>query len=232
MLEAQKLVDQTMGFSPWGRWQTLPLLAALCILLLCISLNLGFHRPEAERHQDLGLEKQQQVLAILQALPQVLDGQRALDDEMRQQVQSHLAVLLKFREFQSAKSDINPTRDPMTFMGRLNLIVDDLQIIQSAPLLVAQQQRLFDDLWAVRPTLTAKRYPDGSAARGFQWVCLSWLDAQKNTLGQGKITWQELEDGKTLWSSMMRQMSLFSLDLVSTEDGVRQNAAKIGRAHV
>jgi hypothetical protein len=226
MLEQQKLVDKTKGFSVWGRWQFLPLVLALLSLFLCISLYLSLNWPQAERHQDQHLQRQQEVMDILHAMPDILKPNRAIDPDLVAFIQSQLATLTQFRASLSLPSNLNPVRDPMTFVGRLNLIINDLQILQSTLPLWTQLQLLQQEMKAARGALTAKRYPDGSAARGFQWVSLSWLKAQNNLPENGPWTWQAFDEGKALWQSMIGQMSAFSLDLTYSEEGARKNAAK------
>jgi hypothetical protein len=226
MLEAQKLADQTMGFSAWGPWRFLPLSLALLILGWCVSLNLGVHGWHTETKPDPRQLQQQQLGDALQALTQVLNDDRVINDTLAAEVKTHQKVLAAYLASQPVPSAPDAPVDPTSYAGRLQAIVNELPTVASAPDLITQQKRLFDELMLVRPALAAKRYPDGSAARGFQWACLGWLDARKSAWDRGEANWQSLEEGKPLWQSMMGQLEAFTLDLGSNEEGARKKAAK------
>lgn len=225
MLETRRLGEQTRHFAVWGKATWLPLFLVLLISLLCLSMILGMYWPQAERHKSRKIEQYQAVQKVLSNLPKQLGPESLIDGSIDPDVNAWLLPLREFRDASSPKSDTNPARDPQTFLGRVNLIVDDLQILRTAHHLILNQKRLLDEL-AVSDALTRKRYPDGSAAKGFQWASQSWIAAEKSNLSTGSITWKALEDGKPLWQHMLGQLAAVEMELQALQGGGRKQAAK------
>jgi hypothetical protein len=226
MLETRRLSEKTRQYATWGKLHWLPAGLVFFALLFCLSLYVSLSWPQSERHQTQKLKQQQDVQAALEQLTQFLQADRAIDDAMVQAIKIQLVPLLKYRDAQNPKSEINPVRDPQTFTGRINLIVDDLRIIQTAPALISKQGQLSQELSATKVAMVAKKYPEGSAAKAFQWAAQNWLDAYKAFPADASRTWAQLEHDKSLWQHMMTQLGAVELDLKSPDETLRKQATK------
>lgn len=226
MLETRKLSEKTRHFSVWGKLSWSPLVLVALILLFCISMILGMIWPSAERDQSRKNQEYQDVKNVLQDLPKYLDHSRLIDRVFVEDLHAQQLRLEKCKEALSLKSDTRSARDPQTLLGRVNIIVDDLRILQSAYSLSENQKNLVEILVIAKEKVVVKRYPDGSAAKGFQWASLNWIDAQRTIPSSITITWKTLEDGKPLWQHMIGQLAAVEMDLQSSQDVARRQAAK------
>jgi hypothetical protein len=226
MLEVARLSDRTAKFVAWGNLSWLSLFLALAMMFLTVSLGLAMRWPMSDRSQDQKQEQYKKVQQALVELPKLMGQDQVLNATWRLELAQKLALLEQFRDAQSPKTNTNPARDPLTFLGRMNLVVDDLQILMNLTGLLEQQKNLSEELAGIRTILDAKRYPDGSSAKGFQWASMGWLAEQKTMAGSNAVTWKSLQDGHVSWMSMSSQLISVENDFQAEIDEPRKNAAK------
>lgn len=224
MLETRRLSEKTRSYAVWGKGRWSPSLMLVSALLLCLSMTFGLYWPQTERNQSQQLNQYQDVKPTVQNLQHMFEAAQTIDAAMSQEIQTQLTQLLNFRNAHSLKLDTNSIRDPQTFFGRLNLMVDDLKILQTTLDLLANQDRLVQELVIMKTTMIAKRYPEGSPAKAFQWASQSWVDAHGSIqLGKPR-SWKNLEDEKLLWQHMIGQLAAVEIDLQTPDSGVRKQA--------
>lgn len=232
MLEARKLSDKLQSHAHGGVWFLLSMLSLCLATVLMLSVWLGtvFEPPRTDPSQEKMVQDHAKAVEAIGKLAVYLSDDQELTAELFEQFSALRVPLEKFAQT-SAKglhADAQ-SRDPGSWPGRANLMLDDLKILLNAkePLLnVLSLRESLIKLYKPKGPVNPLRFPELSATRGFYLTSLEWAQAVMPDVSAPKMTWALLAKGKTSWRQLNSQVAALDAEVKLEDDTGRGKIAQ------
>lgn len=227
MLESHRLASTITGVSRWWLWPYLLVLASSMAILASLWLAMVFPRtPVARPGPALDIQYE----AVTQAGQQIvmsMSPEQLIDTSWFDQLQGLQAPLGSFTQALKLAALETQSRDPQTWPGRGNLLLDDLKIIEQNRNTPLQVQSLRSDLlglYAPGGKLSAQKKPEASISRGFYATLLEWTQATALDPARPGLTWSQLNNSRNAWSRLIGQVGSLEGEARLNDDTPRMRA--------
>ena len=232
MLEARKLSDQSQSFAKGGFWSVLSLISLFLAMAVMASTWIGLvvEKPSVDTTQEKVAQDHSKALESIAQLSRYLAGPQEIHADLFVQLSGlkrPLEVLAQSSS-QAFRTDAQ-SRDPNSWPGRSNVLLDDIHILLSAqePLLQAIPIReALIDLYKKKGLINQARFPELSATRGFYLSSQEWLYLTSSEAQGSKMTWAVLAKGKGPWRQMNSQLAALEVEAKLEDDTGRGKMAQ------
>jgi hypothetical protein len=225
MLEVRKLSAQVQQQQSGRVWSGLFFFICLLTFALMLSVWIGanFETPAPDESQEKMTEAHANVLVVVARLATLVAPEQEVNPEVFEQLDALSAPLQEFGQLAATGLRLSPeTKDPLTWPGKVNLILDDLKVVSDGQASVLSFFRLRDGLlgfYRPKGSLNPQQLSENSAALGF-YAALSSIPSSN------QLTWGLLTKGQVQWREINTQMDSLELESKQAEDPVRAKLAK------
>jgi len=244
MLEARKLSEQVNQDLSGGLWSWLLMLIWVVTVALMGSVWIGanFEAPPPDKSQEKMTEAHAKVLEVVGRLSTSVALEQELNTENFEQLANVNAPLLEFGQLVARGLNLPPeTKDPLTWPGKVNVLLDDLKIVsdgQESLLSYFRVRDLLLGLFKPQGPVNPKQLAEGSAVRGF-FTAISDFALVEVPVAAGSatatsltplavpnLTWATLAKGQSKLREINSQLDALEMEAKQAEDPARAKVAK------